>query len=252
MKRVLGLDLGSSSIGWAVIEEHSEEVISDVVSSPKDKIVAIGSRIIPLSVDESTQFSKGQALTKNADRTAKRTQRKGYDRYQLRRALLLEKLSSLGMYNGSTLKCSTLELWGLRAKAVTEKISLLELGRVLCHINQKRGYRTAKSDCGDKQQGEYVQKVEERYRELHERSATVYNGLKADAAFRCKDRIYPRVAYEEEFDAIMRNQQSHYPDLLTADVVAHIRDYIIFHQRPLKSCKHLVGKCEVERHVSTS
>ncbi len=252
MKRVLGLDLGSSSIGWAVIEEHSEEVISDVASSPKDKIVAIGSRIIPLSVDESTQFSKGQALTKNADRTAKRTQRKGYDRYQLRRALLLEKLSSLGMYNGSTLKCSTLELWGLRAKAVTEKISLLELGRVLCHINQKRGYRTAKSDCGDKQQGEYVQKVEERYRELHEQSATVgqflYNGLKADAAFRCKDRIYPRVAYEEEFDAIMQNQQNHYPDLLTADVVAHIRDYIIFHQRPLKSCKHLVGKCELERH----
>ncbi|MBE6177189.1 MAG: type II CRISPR RNA-guided endonuclease Cas9 [Rikenellaceae bacterium] len=251
MKRVLGLDLGSSSIGWAVIEEHSEDVISDIASSPKDKIVAIGSRIIPLSVDESTQFSKGQALTKNADRTAKRTQRKGYDRYQLRRALLLEKLSSLGMYNGSTLKCSTLELWGLRAKAVTEKISLLELGRVLCHINQKRGYRTAKSDYGDKKQGEYVQKVVERYRELHEHSATVgqflYNGLKADAAFRCKERVYPRDAYIEEYDAIMQNQQNHYPDLLTADVVAHIRDYIIFHQRPLKSCKHLVGKCELER-----
>ena len=252
MKRVLGLDLGSSSIGWAIIEEYSKEVLSDTDPIEKDKIVAIGSRIIPLSVDESTQFSKGQALTKNADRTAKRTQRKGYDRYQLRRALLLEKLSSLGMYNGSTLKCSTLELWGLRAKAVTEKISLPELGRVLCHINQKRGYRTAKSDYGDKKQGEYVQKVVERYRELHEQSATVgqflYNGLKADAAFRCKERVYPRDAYIEEYDAIMRNQQSHYPNLLTPEVVAHIRDYIIFHQRPLKSCKHLVAKCELERH----
>lgn len=252
MKRVLGLDLGSSSIGWAIIEEYSKEVLSDTDPIEKDKIVAIGSRIIPLSVDESTQFSKGQALTKNADRTAKRTKRKGYDRYQLRRALLLEKLSSLGMYNGSTLKCSALELWGLRAKAVTEKISLLELGRVLCHINQKRGYRTAKSDYGDKKQGEYVQKVVERYRELHEQSATVgqflYNGLKADAAFRCKERVYPRDAYIEEYDAIMRNQQSHYPNLLTPEVVAHIRDYIIFHQRPLKSCKHLVAKCELERH----
>ena len=249
---MLGLDLGSSSIGWAVIEEHSEEVISDVVSSPKDKIVAIGSRIIPLSVDESTQFSKGQALTKNADRTAKRTQRKGYDRYQLRRALLLKKLSSLGMYNGSTLKCSTLELWGLRAKAVTEKISLPELGRVLCHINQKRGYRTAKSDFGDKKLGEHVQQIVGRYRDLKDSNMTIgqfmYESLKKDSAFRCKDRIYPRVAYEEEYDAIMQNQQNHYPDLLTADVVAHIRDYIIFHQRPLKSCKHLVGKCELERH----
>lgn len=193
MKRVLGLDLGSSSIGWAVIEEHSKEVLSDAESVEKDQIVAVGSRIIPLSVDESAQFSKGQALTKNADRTAKRTQRKGYDRYQLRRALLLEKLKSLGMYNGSTLKCSTLELWDLRAKAVTEQLTLLELGRVLCHINQKRGYRTAKSDFGDKTLGAHVQKIVERYRELLDQNMTIgqfmYEGLKADSAFRCKDRV---------------------------------------------------------------
>ena len=56
MKRVLGLDLGSSSIGWAVVEEHSKEVISEGCISEKDKIVAIGSRIIPLSTDDSTQF----------------------------------------------------------------------------------------------------------------------------------------------------------------------------------------------------
>lgn len=252
MKRVLGLDLGSSSIGWAVIEEHSKEVVSDAEPIIKDKIIAIGSRIIPLTTDESTQFSKGQALSKNADRTAKRTQRKGYDRYQLRRALLLGKLKQLGMYNGSPLKCSTLELWGLRAKAVTEKLSLLELGRVLCHINQKRGYRTAKSDFGDKKLGAHVEQIVERYRELHEQNKTIgqfmHEGLMADPAFRCKDRIYPRVAYEEEYDTIMLNQQYHYPDLLTADVVAHIRDYIIFYQRPLKSCKHLVSKCELERH----
>ena len=119
MKRVLGLDLGSASIGWAVVEEHSNEIVSEVKDLSKDKIVAIGSRIIPLSTDESTQFSKGQALTKNVDRTARRTQRKGYDRYQLRRGLLLEKLSQLGMYNGTTLKLSKLDLWGLRAKAVS-------------------------------------------------------------------------------------------------------------------------------------
>ena len=88
MKRILGLDLGSASIGWAIIEECSKEVLSAEDNVVKDKIVAIGSRIIPLSVDESTQFSKGQALTKNADRTKARTQRKGYDRYQLRRSLL--------------------------------------------------------------------------------------------------------------------------------------------------------------------
>ena len=89
MKRILGLDLGSSSIGWAIIEEYSKEILTEESTPIKDKIVAIGSRIIPLSTDESTQFSKGQAITKNAERTSKRTQRKGYDRYQQRRALFL-------------------------------------------------------------------------------------------------------------------------------------------------------------------
>lgn len=251
MKRVLGLDLGSASIGWAVVEEHSNEIVSEVKDLSKDKIVAIGSRIIPLSTDESTQFSKGQALTKNADRTARRTQRKGYDRYQLRRGLLLEKLSQLGMYNGTTLKLSKLDLWSLRAKAVSEPISLLELGRVLCHINQKRGYRTAKSDFGDKKQGEYVQKVVGRYREIHEQRVTIgqfmFDGLKADPTYRCKDRVFPRDAYVEEYDAIMACQKQFYADVLTDEVIAHIRNYIIFHQRPLKSCKHLVGRCELER-----
>ncbi|MBE6196630.1 MAG: type II CRISPR RNA-guided endonuclease Cas9 [Rikenellaceae bacterium] len=252
MKRVLGLDLGSTSIGWAIIEENSEEVVSESTPLGKDKIIAIGSRIIPLSVDESTQFSKGQALTKNSDRTAKRTQRKGFDRYQLRRALLLEELKRLGMLDGGTLRCSTLELWALRAKAATAPLSLPELGRVLCHINQKRGYRTAKSDFSDKKLGAHVQQVVSRYRELHEQNKTVgqflYDGLRADPSFRCKERVYPRDAYMEEFDAIMACQKRYYPEILTEKAIAHIRDYIIFHQRPLKSCKHLVGRCELERH----
>ena len=251
MKRVLGLDLGSASIGWAIIEENSVEVLDQPYAEQPDKIIAIGSRIIPLTPDESTQFSRGQALTKNADRTACRTQRKGYDRYQLRRRLLIEELQRLGIYDGTPLALTKLELWGLRAKATKEQISLKELGRVLCHINQKRGYRTAKSDFGDKKLGAHVQQVVDRYREIKDMGVTVgefmYNNLLADDAFRCKERTYPRVAYVEEYDTIMACQSKFYPDVLTAECVAHIRDYIIFHQRPLKSCKHLVGRCELER-----
>lgn len=258
MKRVLGLDLGSSSIGWAIVEENSNEVVLDVVdTAQEDRIIAIGSRIIPLNDDEGKQFSKGQTITKNADRTAKRTQRKGYDRYQLRRATLLKKLTELGMYSGTTLRLSTLDLWGLRAKSVSEQISPLELGRVICHINQKRGYRTTKSDYGDKKLGEFVGAVVARHRELHDKGLTIgqflYQELAKDASFRCKERVYPRGAYEEEFDKIMRCQKQFYPDLLTDEVIAYLRDNIIFHQRPLKSCKHLVAKCELEcREVRSS
>ena len=250
MKRILGLDLGSSSIGWAVVEEYSKEILTEESVPVKDKIIAIGSRIVPLSTDECTQFSRGQALTKNADRTSKRTQRKGYDRYQQRRTLLIEKLKQLGMHDGTTLLLTKLELWRKRAKAVTEQITLLELGRVLCHINQKRGYHTIKSDYGDKKQSAYVSQVLENHKEINEKGVTIgqflYEGLKSDIAFRCKERIFPRVAYMEEYDAIMNCQKKFYPDLLTDETIAHIRNYIIFHQRPLKSCKHLVAQCELE------
>lgn len=254
MKRVLGIDLGSTSIGWAIIDEYSNEVSSNTEATilNNDKIVAIGSRIIPLTTDESSQFSKGQAITKNSDRTLKRTQRKGYDRYQLRRSALLKELSELGMYNGTTLHLSKLALWELRAKAVEEQISLLELGRVLCHINQKRGYRTVKSDYSDKATGEYVGKVVGNYRTIQESHLTIgqhlYNNLKEDSAFRCKEIIFPRDAYIEEFDTIIAQQRKYYPEALTDKIIDKIRNRIIFHQRPLKSCKHLVAKCELERH----
>ena len=82
MRKILGLDLGSSSIGWAVITEEENPV----------RIEGLGSRIIPLSTDDATEFSQGNDISKNAKRTQRRTQRKGYDRYQQRRENLKQFL----------------------------------------------------------------------------------------------------------------------------------------------------------------
>lgn len=245
MRKILGLDLGSSSIGWAVIGESENDVESSYI---KD----IGCRIIPLSVDDANQFSKGDAITKNADRTARRTQRKGYDRYQLRRQSLIAYLRELGMmYDSDLVGLTATELWGLRAKAVTEQVSLPELGRVLCHLNQKRGYKAAKEDAGDKKQTAYVKEVNERYAQIIELGQTIgqfmYANLCADSGFRCKERVFPRAAYVEEFDKIMANQRVYYPDVLTDKTIDVLRNEIIYYQRRLRSCKHLVAMCELEK-----
>ena len=87
-KKILGLDLGSTSIGFALIEEVNN----------KKKIVTMGSRIIPLNIDDKNQFSQGQAISKNKDRTTQRTARKGLDRYQQRRLKLGKELKKLNMY----------------------------------------------------------------------------------------------------------------------------------------------------------
>lgn len=253
MKKILGLDLGVGSVGWSLIE-------ADDNGTPIS-ILGIGSRIVPLSTDDANEFSSGNAISKNQKRTQKRTQRKGYDRYQQRRALLTEKLRDLGMLPDERLiKLPVLELWQLRANAATEgeKLQLPELGRVLYHLNQKRGYRHSKSDDSeDKGQREYVQAINNRFEEIKAEGKTIGQHFACKLAenevitekgkfytFRIKEQVFPRKAYIEEFDQIIACQQPFYPDILTDAVIKELRDEIIFYQRPLKSCKHLVNQCE--------
>ncbi len=240
--RILGLDLGVSSIGWALIDREDE----------KECIVGMGSRIVPLSTDDTDEFIRGNAISKNQKRTQRRTQRKGYDRFQLRRTLLIEKLKKLQMLpDESMIRISALKLWGIRARAAEGQVSLPELGRVLLHLNQKRGYKHARSDESDDKQRSYVREISERYRMLQERQQTIgqyfFSCLQEDERYRVKNQVFPRKAYMDEFDLIMTVQQQFYPEILTSQVIDELRNRIIYYQRGLKSCKYLVSLCEFEK-----
>lgn len=260
-KKVLGLDLGVGSIGWCLITLDKDE--------KPQSILGMGSRIVPLSADDATEFTQGEAITKNKMRTVARTIRKGMDRYQLRREALKKVLREHAMLPDEALiKLPLLELWELRARAATpgEQLSLTELGRVLLHINQKRGYKHAKADEAaeaetnkGKETG-YVAQVKGRYQILKEKGQTIgqhFAGeLRANQqtaprgtyyTYRIKEQVYPREAYIEEYDRIMAVQRTFYPELLTDALIGRIRDRIIFYQRPLKSCKQLVSFCEFEK-----
>ena len=263
-KKVLGLDLGVGSIGWCLITLDKDE--------KPQSILGMGSRIVPLSADDATEFTQGKAITKNKMRTVARTIRKGMDRYQLRREALKKVLREHGMLPDEVLiKLPLLELWELRARAATpgEQLSLTELGRVLLHINQKRGYKHAKADeaaeaetesKAKKEKESYVAQVKGRYQALKEKGQTIgqhFAGeLRANQqtaprgtyyTYRIKEQVYPREAYIEEYDRIMAAQRVFYPELLTDALIGRIRDRIIFYQRPLKSCKQLVSFCEFEK-----
>ena len=85
MKKILGLDLGTNSIGWAVVNEAEKE-------GEKSSIVKLGVRVNPLTVDEQHNFELGKSITTNADRTLKRSMRRNLQRYKLRRENLIEVL----------------------------------------------------------------------------------------------------------------------------------------------------------------
>ena len=65
MKRILGLDLGTTSIGWALVNEaESENEISGIVK--------LGVRVNPLTVYEMSNFEKGKSFSINEVRRIKR------------------------------------------------------------------------------------------------------------------------------------------------------------------------------------
>ncbi len=147
MKKILGLDLGPNSIGWALVNEGEND-------EEKSSIIKLGVRVNPLTVDETQNFEKGKSITTNADRTQKRSMRRNLQRYKQRREALVEVLKTYGLITDKALMSeqrnkTTFETYRLRAKAVEEEISLEELARVLLMINKKRGYKSSRKAKGD-------------------------------------------------------------------------------------------------------
>ncbi len=87
-KTILGLDLGTNSIGWALIKQDFE--------NKQGIILGLGSRIIPMSQDILGEFGKGNALSQTAERTGYRSTRRIRERFLLRRERLHRVLNILG------------------------------------------------------------------------------------------------------------------------------------------------------------
>jgi CRISPR-associated endonuclease Csn1 len=91
MERILGLDLGTNSIGWAVINRDSKEGHTNLTG-----IEAAGSRIIPMDASILGAFDKGNSKSQTAERTGFRGVRRLRERHLLRRERLHRVLDILG------------------------------------------------------------------------------------------------------------------------------------------------------------
>ena len=146
MKKVLGLDLGVSSIGWALVNEAEND-------SEKSSIIKLGVRVNPLTSDETSNFERGKSITTNAERTLKRSMRRNLQRYKLRRDNLIEILKENNIIDDNSILSedgnkTTFETYKLRAKAVNDEVSLNEFARILLMINKKRGYKSSRKAKG--------------------------------------------------------------------------------------------------------
>lgn len=142
MKRILGLDLGTTSIGWAFVKESANPSIPSTIER-------LGVRVNPLTTDEQTNFEKGKPVSVNADRTLKRSMRRSLQRYKQRRNNLIDALLKANIISTETIlaeneKLSTHSTYQFRAKAASEKISKEQFAKVLLMINKKRGYKSSR------------------------------------------------------------------------------------------------------------
>ncbi len=88
MKTILGLDLGTNSVGWAVSQLNFED--------KKGKILGMGSRIIPIPQDILGKFDAGQSVSQTAERRGFRSIRRLLERDLLRRERLHRVLHLIG------------------------------------------------------------------------------------------------------------------------------------------------------------
>ena len=114
MKKILGLDIGTSSIGWAIVETEDDNLHNDSTTEELKTAInisrkgihkdAVGVRIITqeemhrrfIEGKKLNDF-KGQTLTPTAKRRKYRGARRIKFRYKLRREKLLTVLEILGM-----------------------------------------------------------------------------------------------------------------------------------------------------------
>ena len=215
MKKILGLDLGTSSIGWALVNEAE-------TAAETSNIVRLGVRVNPLTVDEQTNFEKGKPITTNADRTLKRSMRRSLQRYKLRRQHLVELLRREGWITTDTLLSeqgnrSTFQTYRLRAKAATEEITLEELARVLLMINKKRGYKSSrKAKGGD--EGQLVDGMDAA-REMYDEGLTpgTYGMIQLKRGGTSFLPEFYRSDLVAELDKIWAVQAPFYPEVLTPE-----------------------------------
>jgi len=272
-KTILGLDLGSNSLGWALLEE---------IDGQASSIVDIGSRIFTKAVEEKVPTPKNQK------RRDMRLGRRVLQRRARRKQRMLNYLVSLNLLSNELQRNFQPEIilndlgdpYSLRAKALDHQLTPHEFGRVLLHFVARRGFLSTKKQVAgdlvddpdmlaylneieiddapsvDKEEGAFKADITELRKAIETSGArTLGEYLYKLERGECKrNRSHDgghlrtdRAMYKNELSLIWEKQK-HYFANLPDDFMAKNKGIhqIIFYQRPLKLRKDRVGSCSLE------
>lgn len=262
MGKTLGLDLGTNSLGWAIVESNES-----------------GYQLLDKGVDifqEGVARNQGREVASCSDRTKARAARRHYYRRRLRKIELLKVLIANDFCPALT--AEQLDAWRYQKKypmddafllwqrtddktdrnpyrdryaVLTEKFDLSnraarhQLGRALYHLSQRRGFLSNRKDQGQDSESGKVKSAIHSLSEEMSRAGCSYLGeyyykLHQEGQKIREHHAARKEHYEKEFTAICDKQQL--PDELVKAL-----HRAIFFQRPLKSQKGTVGTCTFEK-----
>jgi len=234
---VLGLDLGTSSIGWGLIN----------LSDRSKPIVDSGVRIFPEGVDRT----RGEKSLNQERRTARSLRRQTYRRVRRKRRLLQSLRGAnllpedMGALHNILNDAINYPVYQLRTKALDEELSHYEFGRALYHLGQRRGYLSNRKTGAEKDGAVNagIQTLNEEIKQASARTLGEYFAGLERQGERIRSFYTARQMFVDEFEAIWNRQTQFKPNLK-----AHKKRIFnaIFDQRPLKVQKHLIGKCQFE------
>ena len=252
----LALDLGSTSLGWAMIRLNSENPPSPVA------VIKAGVRIF--SDGRNPKDGSSLAVTRRDARSMRRRR----DRLLKRKSRMTRSLIEHGFFSSDEAQRKTLVTlnpYTLRAKGLDAALTPAEFGRALFHINQRRGFKSnRKTDKKDNDSGALktaIGKLREDIKSENCRSVGEWLNKRAEvggfvrARYRTEkfvkddgktkinksyDLYIDRAMISDEFDALWHKQAELNPALFTEAARADLKD-VLLHQRPLKPVKP--GRC---------
>lgn len=239
MTKILGLDLGTNSIGWAIVDKDAQKIIDS------------GVRIFTEGVNKDTLGKGDNEVTKNAERRQHRQARRGNFRKRLRKIKLLQLLIDLQMCPLTKDELNQWKNWNpkkktsgkvfpdsaefvnwlkmnpyeLRKQAISNDITRMELGRIFYHLIQRRGFLSSRKGDedgaiykgNDKMEGinETRKLLDDgtlgnRLAQIYPQENKSYTPVKIDGkAQRIRGRYTLREMYIAEFEEIWSRQASH-------------------------------------------
>ena len=258
----LGLDLGPNSIGWGLIDTINNQ------------IVGTGVRIFPEGVDN---FDTGKEESRNEARRTARMMRRQVLRRARRKKILRAALAEAGLFPADSNQQEQLlaeDPYELRVKTLKEKLTPHQIGRVLYHLNQRRGFKSLskREEAQNKEVKGMLAEISELAMAMGDKTLGQHLAAQRqeNPHRRIRNKHTRRDMLEAEFDAIWDTQAIHHPQLLTEslrygskgkqkypkepDKLAGHTNWlerygifgIIFFQRNIYWPASIVGLCELE------